>query len=128
MQYSHLLSAVSSLQIKHSGSAAVMTSHYNVGIIGYGMSAKVFHLPLISVVPQLELYAIVQRSVKQDDDAGKDYPHAKIYRSAEDMIKDKAVDVVLVLTTPDTHFQLAKLALEGGKHGMHLMKVLASSD
>ncbi|MCJ1479728.1 hypothetical protein MMC13_008414 [Lambiella insularis] len=93
-----------------------MASQFNVGIIGYGMSAKVFHLPLLSIVPQLKLYAIVQRSAKQDDDAEKDFPDAKIYRSAEDMIKDKAVDVVLVLTVPQTHFQFAKLALESGKH------------
>ncbi|MCJ1403181.1 hypothetical protein MMC11_006404 [Xylographa trunciseda] len=93
-----------------------MPSQYNVGVIGYGMSAKVFHLPLISVVPELKLYSIVQRSPKPGDDAEKDYPDVKIYRSGEEMIQDEVVDVVLVLTTPGTHYDLSKLALESGKH------------
>ena len=95
-----------------------MPAEFNVGIIGYGMSAKVFHLPLISVIPEFKLHAIVQRSPKPGDDAEKDYPKVKIYRSGEEMIQDKAVDIVLVLTTPSTHYSLAKLALESGKHGM----------
>ena len=90
---------------------------FNIGIIGYGMSAKVFHIPLITVVPELKLYAIVQRTPKPDDDPQKDHP-VRVYRSSEEMIRDEAVDVVLVLTTPDTHFNLAKLALESGKHGV----------
>ena len=97
-----------------------MASHaYNVGIIGYGMSAKTFHIPLIVGIPDLKVYAIVQRTPKPNDDPEKDHPEAKVYRSAEEMVKDKAVDVVLVLTTPDTHFELAKLALKNGKHGTH---------
>ena len=93
---------------------------YKVGIIGYGMSAKVFHIPLIVGVPELKLYAVVQRTPKPNDDPEKDHPGVKVYRSAEEMVKDEAVDVVLVLTTPDTHFDLAKLALRSGKHGMAL--------
>jgi len=94
---------------------------YNVGIIGYGMSAKVFHIPLIVGVPKLKLYAIVQRTPKPNDDPEKDHPGVKVYRSVEEMVKDKAVDVVLVLTTPNTHFELAKLALKSGKHGTNLL-------
>lgn len=90
---------------------------YNVGVIGYGLSAKVFHLPLIEVVPEFKLYAIVQRSPKPDDDAGKDHPEVKSYRSTEELFKDPKVDVVVVTTTPESHFQLAKEALEAGKHG-----------
>ena len=91
---------------------------FNIGIIGYGMSAKVFHIPLISFVPDFKLYAIVQRHPKPDDDAEKDHPGIKSYRSTEEMVEDGEVDVVVVTTIPDTHFELTKLALEKGKHGM----------
>ena len=95
-----------------------MTSHtYKVGVIGYGMSAKVFHIPLIEVVPDFQLYAVVQRTPKPDDDAEKDHPGIKSYRSTEEMVKDPEVDVVVVTTIPETHFELTKLALEHGKHG-----------
>ena len=94
-----------------------MTKLYNAAIIGYGMSAKVFHIPLITVVPEFKLYAVVQRSPKPEDDAQKDHPGIKIFRSTEEMVKDPAIDVVVVTTTPQTHFQLTKMALEHGKHG-----------
>jgi len=90
---------------------------YNVGIIGYGMSAKIFHIPLLSVIPTFTLYAIVQRTPNPDDDAEKDHPGIKSYRSTEEMVQDPNVDVVVVTTIPETHFSLTKLALENGKHG-----------
>lgn len=90
---------------------------FNVGIIGYGFSAKVFHIPLLAALPRLKLYAIVQRSPKEDNDAEKDHPGIKAYRASEDLVKDEAVDVVIITTTPQTHFELTKLVLESGKHG-----------
>jgi len=89
---------------------------YNVGVIGYGLSAKVFHIPPIEVVPEFKLYAIVQRSPKSDDDAGKDHPGIKSYRSSEELFQDPKVDVVVVTTTPESHFELVKDALEAGKN------------
>ncbi|EAL91896.1 hypothetical protein KXX16_009345 [Aspergillus fumigatus] len=89
---------------------------WNVGIVGYGFSAKIFHIPFVTEVPQFKLYAIVQRTPKPEDDAEKDHPGIKSYRTAEDMIKDAAVDVVIITTAPDSHYALAKLALENGKH------------
>lgn len=90
---------------------------YRVGVIGFGLSAKVFHIPLIEVVPEFQLYAVVQRNPKPGDDAQTAHPGIKSYRSTEDLVEDSAVDVVVVTTTPETHFSLTKLALESGKHG-----------
>lgn len=89
----------------------------NVGVIGYGFSAKTFHIPFILQVPDLQLYAVVQRTPTPDDDAERDHPGIKSFRSTEDMVRDPAVDVVVVTTAPDSHFPLTKLALENGKHG-----------
>jgi len=89
---------------------------YNVGVIGYGMSAKVFHIPLIQVTPAFKLHSIVQRTPKPDDDASKDHPSSKIYHSATEMIADPSIDIIVVTTTPDTHFSFTKSALESGKH------------
>jgi predicted dehydrogenase len=91
---------------------------YHVGIIGYGLSAKVFHIPLIETVSQFKLHAVVQRNPKPEDSAENDHPDIKSYRSVEEMLKDAAIDVVVVTTTPETHFQLTKVSLESGKHGM----------
>ncbi|MCJ1306867.1 hypothetical protein MMC25_000511 [Agyrium rufum] len=89
---------------------------FNIGVIGYGMSAKVFHIPLILSVLTFKLHAIVQRTPKEGDDCGKDHPGVASYRTSDELIADDAVYVVVVTTTPDSHFELAKKALESGKH------------
>ncbi|KAE8356150.1 hypothetical protein BDV28DRAFT_127734 [Aspergillus coremiiformis] len=89
---------------------------WNVCVIGYGLSAKTFHLPFIQLEPRLKLYAIYQRDVFPNDDAAVDYPDLKVYRSSEEMFKDEAIDVVVVSTSPESHYPLIKLALEHGKH------------
>lgn len=82
------------------------------------MSAKVFQIPLIQVTKTFKLHAIVQRTPKPDDDAAKDHPGVKIYRKTEEILTDPEIDVIVVGTTPDTHFSLTKTALENGKHVM----------
>lgn len=84
-----------------------------VGVIGYGLGGRVFHAPFISAVPGLRLAAIMQRS---GDEAAKAYPETKIQRSLNEMLHDKAIDLVVVSTPNETHFVLAKRALEAGKH------------
>lgn len=76
------------------------------------MPLQVFHIPLIPLIPELTLYAIVQRTPKPDDDAEKDHPGVKIFRSSEEMVADHEVDVAVVTTPPASHFELSKLALE----------------
>lgn len=95
------------------------TKTYNVGVVGYGFSAKIFHIPFVKEVPELKLYAVVQRTPKPDDDAEKDHPGVKSFRTTAEMVQDPAIDVVIITTAPDSHFELSKLALEAGKHGKH---------
>lgn len=90
---------------------------WNVGVIGYGFSAKIFHIPFITAVPDLKLYAVVQRNPTAENDATRDFPGVKSYRSVEELLKDDEVDVVVVTTPPDSHYALAKAALAAGKHG-----------
>lgn len=80
------------------------------------MSAKVFHIPLIQVTPAFKLHSIVQRTPKPNDDASKDHPSSKIYHSATETFADPLIDIIVITTTPDTHFSFTKSALESGKH------------
>ncbi|KAH6662645.1 oxidoreductase [Plectosphaerella plurivora] len=89
---------------------------FNVAIIGYGLSAKVFHIPFINLVPQFALHTIVQRSPSADSSAPADHPSLVHHTSPEPMFADPAVDVVCILTPPGTHFDLASAALRAGKH------------
>lgn len=90
---------------------------FNVGIIGYGLSAKVFHIPFVQALPDIyNLYGIVQRSPKAGDDASADHPSVKLFRSADDLFADKAVDLVIVTSIPETHYEFTQKAIESGKH------------
>ena len=90
-----------------------MSAEIGVAIIGFGLAGRVFHAPFVSAVPGLRLEAIVQRS---DNAAAKAWPNARILRSAEEAFRDRQVDLIVVATPNETHFGLAKAALEAGKH------------
>ena len=84
-----------------------------VGVIGFGLGGSVFHAPFVSAVNGLRLMAIMQR---KGDEADKAYPATKIARAFEEMLADKSIELVVVSTPNETHFALAKQALEAGKH------------
>src|ERR1700732_558497 len=84
-----------------------------VAVIGFGLAGRVFHAPFVSAVPGLRLEAIMQR---KGDEAAKAYPEARIPRSVDEVLKDGAVQLVVVATPNETHFELARLALRAGKH------------
>jgi scyllo-inositol 2-dehydrogenase (NADP+) len=82
-------------------------------VIGFGLAAKVFHCPFVGAVPGLQLRAIVQRN---GDEAEHAYPKAEVLRTVEELLGKKDVELVVVATPNETHFALAKQALEAGKH------------
>lgn len=94
-----------------------MANDIGVAVIGFGLAGRVFHAPFVSAVPGLRLEAIVQRS---GDEAAKAYPSSttgvRVLRSAEEALSDQAVQMVVVATPNDTHFDLARQALTAGKH------------
>ncbi|KAL2756964.1 hypothetical protein ACRALDRAFT_1069646 [Sodiomyces alcalophilus JCM 7366] len=89
----------------------------NVAVIGYGLSAKVFHIPFFNHDPQFNLHTIIQRNPdKGPDSAPRDYPALKHHTSLDPMLADPDVDLVAILTPPDTHLDFATRCLEAGKH------------
>ena len=84
-----------------------------VGVIGFGLGGRVFHAPFVNAVTGLRLAAILQRS---GDAAAKAWPATKIARSLPEILEDKTIEMVVVSTPNETHFALAKQALEAGKH------------
>lgn len=84
-----------------------------VGVIGYGYSAKTFHLPFIDTLESLTLSAI---SSSQQQVVQEDWPQIAYFDSAQRLITESDVDLVIITAPNDVHFSLAKLALEQGKH------------
>ncbi|KAJ1962409.1 hypothetical protein GGI12_002664 [Dipsacomyces acuminosporus] len=92
---------------------AANTSPIKVGVAGFGMSARVFHCPLIDTNSNLQLAAVVQR---HGSDSKNKYPHARVVRSFEELVAIDEIELVVVTTPNDTHFPYAKMALHAGKH------------
>ncbi len=84
-----------------------------VGVIGFGLACRVFHAPFVSAVPGLKLRAIVQR---KGNEAAEAYPEVTVVRSVEELLKDAAIELVVVATPNETHYALAKQCLEAGRH------------
>ncbi|KQT23863.1 oxidoreductase [Chryseobacterium sp. Leaf405] len=84
-----------------------------VGLCAFGMSGKVFHAPFLKEHPGFFLSAIVERSKEESKEK---YADATIYRSVEEMLENADIDLVVVNTPVQTHFEYTKMALEAGKN------------
>ncbi|XXG99556.1 hypothetical protein Hte_005895 [Hypoxylon texense] len=92
-------------------------SKLNVGVIGYGMSATIFHIPFITTTPTLRLHSILQRNPSESaSSAPRDHPDVRHFTSIDQFLADADLNVVVITTPPQTHFSLAQQALQAGKH------------
>lgn len=81
-------------------------------VIGYGLSAKTFHLPFIQLQAELELVAISSSQPQ----LRLDYPELKHYQNAEELIRESDAELVVITSPNDSHYPLAKQALLSKKH------------
>jgi len=86
---------------------------FNVAVIGYGLAGRVFHAPLIAATDGLHLAAIVSSRANEIAAA---HPGVKAVREPQEVFADPGIDLVVVATPNDSHFDLAMRALEAGKH------------
>ncbi|HDR2735982.1 TPA: oxidoreductase [Enterobacter ludwigii] len=90
-----------------------MSDSIRVGLIGYGYASKTFHAPLIAGTPGMALAAV------SSSDATKvhaDWPSVPVVSEPKHLFNDPNIDLIVIPTPNDTHFPLAKAALEAGKH------------
>lgn len=90
-----------------------MNDKIRVGLIGYGYASKTFHAPLIMGTPWLELAAV---SSSDETKVKADWPAVSVVAEPRHLFNDPHIDLIVIPTPNDTHFPLAKAALEAGKH------------
>lgn len=83
------------------------------GLLAYGMSGKLFHAPFLDLHPGFALRAVAERTQQR---MAADYPGVRSYPSTEALLADPALELVVVNTPNDTHYDLARQALRAGKH------------
>ena len=90
-----------------------MSDTIRVGLIGYGYASKTFHAPLIAGTVGMELAAI---SSSDESKVKADWPGVQVVAEPRHLFNDPSIDLIVIPTPNDTHFPLAKAALEAGKH------------
>lgn len=83
-------------------------------LLSYGMSGKVFHAPFLTLHEGFELTGAWERT---KDLIRQDYPNVKRYETLEELLVDD-IDLVVVNTPVDTHFDYTKKVLQAGKHAL----------
>jgi scyllo-inositol 2-dehydrogenase (NADP+) len=83
------------------------------GVIGFGVAGRIFHAAVVDAVPGLELACIVQR---HGDEAAEAHPGVTIYRDAQQAFDDPSIQLIIIATPNDIHYDLVRRALEAGKH------------
>ncbi|MFT2007527.1 Gfo/Idh/MocA family oxidoreductase [Pontibacter sp. 13R65] len=93
-----------------------MKKVFNVGLIGFGLSGRVFQAPFLTLVEGFNLKKIRETREENIRIATAKYPDAQIVAHADDIFQDSTIDLVIIASSSYTHHELAKKALLAGKH------------
>ncbi|UZD21251.1 Gfo/Idh/MocA family oxidoreductase [Algoriphagus halophytocola] len=89
-----------------------MSNPIKTAIVGFGSVAEKMHAPLITVCPDLDLVASVERRTNRCEELYG----TQTFRSLEDLLQADAADLIVITTPNEYHFPMAKQCLEAGKH------------
>ena len=90
-------------------------SALRLGVIGYGYWGPNL-VRNFAQGPRTKVTAIAEQSPQRRQVAQTHYPYIKIVEDAAALIADPEVDAIAIATPIFTHYELAKRALEAGKH------------
>lgn len=92
-----------------------MSRIYNVAITGFGKSARNFHVPLLDAHPGFQLRSVL---LPEESSTSVHLKDVHIVRSLKELLKDDAIDLVIITTPNHLHFEQAREALQADKHVM----------
>ncbi len=95
-----------------------MADTLKIGIIGCGGIAGGKHAPALSTLKDVEMTAFCDIEPDKAESLRRKYgtPDAKVYTDYRELLKDKSLDIVHVLTPNNLHAEMTIAALEAGKH------------
>lgn len=83
------------------------------GIIGFGLSGRVFHAPFLHTHPGFRIRKIVERNSTLSKSI---YPYIDIASDYQQLIDDKELELIVIAVPNVFHFQMVRDCLEAGKH------------
>lgn len=88
----------------------------NTAVIGFGMSGRQFHLPPLVRNSYFKVSKVMTRSEINQKDLKEMYPFVEIITDYMDAVNDPEIDLIIIATSNDVHYEYTKLALEKRKH------------
>ena len=85
-----------------------------IGFVGCGYTADLY-MASIKRYPQLELVAVTDYNQKRLQAFGN-YHTIETCPTTEALLSDHNVELIVNLTSPNSHFEVSKMCLEAGKH------------
>ncbi len=89
-----------------------LPSDIRVALIGYGFVGKTFHVPLLGATPGLRLAVVASRQKAAVLSA---LPAVEV-TDPQTALAHENVDLIVIASPNDSHFSLARAALQAGKH------------
>jgi 2-alkyl-3-oxoalkanoate reductase len=86
-----------------------------VGVVGCGQVAK-HHLRFITDVKNAELVGLADLNLQNAENLGRPYGVENVYRSVDELLDSTAVDVLHIVTPPESHYEHAANAIARGVH------------
>ncbi len=90
-----------------------MKNRIKTAIASFGLSGQAFHGPLLKVNPGFEVVQVLERSKNLSE---KLFPDAQIVRSFDEILNSDKTELVVINTPDHLHYEMAKAALQAGKH------------
>ncbi len=84
-----------------------------IGLIGFGLSGRVFHATLLKALPE---YEIVKVYTSRPQELATELPNAKAVTNVDEIFQDPNIDLVINTAPNAFHYTYSAAALEAGKH------------
>jgi len=92
------------------------TRTMRVGVIGCGEVATKIHMPCLLKIPEVELTSMCDLNQERSLRVAKKFGVPSSYASASQMLEEEWLDIVHICTPPESHLELALMALDAGCH------------
>lgn len=87
----------------------------NIALVGFGYWGKNLARNF-NALGSCNLHTIIEPNSDRAKSCQAQYPKANVVANLNDVLNDNAIDAIVIATPVDSHFDLAKAALEAGKH------------
>jgi predicted dehydrogenase len=91
-----------------------VVSDLRVAIVGYGLSGRFFHAPLIAATDGLQVSFVVSSSRERCRQVASEHPEARVFPDVQDLWSQTEPDLLVIATPNSSHVSLASAAIERG--------------